>query len=98
LWLEAGATGQRIDSIPDTGWALTEAYGVLFSVDTLVPFAAAVAEAAKTGRVPTLVFIVTDSPTGYQHAAEALPVGIETVQLYEDYLSNYTINVQGGAR
>ena len=31
-------------------------------------------------------------PEGY------LPVGIETVQLYEDYLSNFIVNVEGGAR
>lgn len=47
---------------------------------------------------PGLVFVVTDSETEYQHAVERLPIGVETVQLYEDYLSNFTINVEGGAR
>lgn len=98
LWLEAGGVGERIEEIPEEGWALTPAYGLLFSVDALTPFAAAVAEAAKKETPPNVVFIVTDSPVEYQTAAERLPVGIETVRLYQDYLSNYTINVDGGAR
>jgi adenine-specific DNA-methyltransferase len=98
LWMEAGATGERIESIPDDGWALTDWYGVLFDVDALTPFAEAVSNAAKRESAPRVVFIVTDSPVEYQTAGAKLPVGIETVQLYEDYLSNYTINVEGAAR
>ncbi|GAB2455238.1 hypothetical protein GCM10027062_39540 [Nocardioides hungaricus] len=98
LWLEAGAVGVRIEEVPEDGWALTPTYGVLFSVDAITPFVAAVAEAAKKESPPNVVFIVTDSPVEYQTAAERLPVGIETVRLYQDYLANYTINVDGGAR
>lgn len=98
LWLRAGAVGERIDSIPETGWALTPSYGVLFDLDGLAQFAAAVADVAIGAAVPVLVFVVTDSETEYQHAVERLPVGIETVQLYEDYLSNFTVNVEGGVR
>lgn len=98
LWMEAGATGERIESISDDGWALTDWYGVLFDVDALTPFGEAVSSAAKRESAPHVVFIVTDSPVEYQTAAETLPVGIETVQLYQDYLSNYTINVEGAAR
>lgn len=98
LWLRAGAVGERIDSVPESGWALTTAYGILFDLDGLAQFAAAVAEAVIAGAVPDLLFVVTDSETEYQHAVERLPVGIETVQLYEDYLSNFTVNVEGGAR
>ena len=98
LWLEAGGVGERIEAIPDEGWALTPAYGVLFTVDALAPFASAVAEATTKEAPPSVVFIVTDSPVEYQTTAERLPLGIETVRLYQDYLSNYTINVEGGAR
>lgn len=98
LWMEGGATGERIDSIPCDGWALTDWYGVLFDVDALMPFAGAVSNAAKRGSAPRVVFIVTDSSVEYQTAAERLPVGVETVQLYQDYLSNYTINVEGAGR
>lgn len=92
LWLEAGAVGERIEIETDDGWALTESYGVLFSIDMLNPFAAAVAEAAKAGSAPRILFIVTDSPVEYQSAGNRLPVGIETRRLYQDYLSNYLIN------
>ena len=98
LGLRAGAVGERIDSIPETGWALTPSYGVLFDLDGLAQFAAAVADVAIGGAAPVLLFVVTDSETEYQHAVERLPVGIETVQLYEDYLSNFTVNVEGGVR
>lgn len=98
MWLEGGARGPRIDEIPDEGWALTDAYGVLFDVDVLTTFADAVTDATTTGTPPSVVFVITDSEAEYQEAVERLPVGIETVQLYEDYLSNYTINITGGAR
>ncbi|WP_040867006.1 site-specific DNA-methyltransferase [Nocardia exalbida] len=98
MWLEGGARGDRIEQIPEAEWALTESYGVLFSIDALKPFAAAVAKAATGSRVPLVVFIVTDSTTEFQIAVEQLPVGIDTVQLYADYLKNYTINIDGRAR
>lgn len=98
FWLEAGARGERIEEVPAQGWALTDSYGVLFDFDVLNPFAAAVTDAATSDRAPSVLFIITDSPAEYQQAVKRLPVGIETVQLYEDYLSNYTINTAGGAR
>jgi len=98
LWLEAGATGDRIDEEPEAGWAMTDQYGILFTVEAMGPFAAAVTAAAAADMAPRVVFIITDSPTEFQAAAERLPVGIDTVRLYESYLANYTINVSGGAR
>lgn len=98
MWLEGGARGPRIDEIPEAGWALTESYGVLFDADVLAAFAEAVTDAATSAVPPSVVFVITDSEAEYQQAVERLPVGIETVQLYEDYLSNYTINIAGGAR
>ncbi|CPT81086.1 adenine specific DNA methylase Mod [Mycobacteroides abscessus] len=98
FWLEGGARGQRIEELPAEGWALTENYGVLFDIDALTGFATAVADASIADCAPSVLFIITDSPAEYQQAAERLPVGIETVQLYEDYLSNYTINTVGGTR
>ncbi|MBR7194659.1 site-specific DNA-methyltransferase [Gordonia sp. SCSIO 19800] len=98
MWLEGGARGPRIDEIPAEGWALTTAYGVLFDTDVLTSFAEAVTKFATAGASPAVVFIITDSEAEYQAAVEKIPVGIETVQLYGDYLSNYTINITGGAR
>lgn len=98
LWLEAGAVGPRVQDEPEEGWALTPAYGVLFSPDALTPFAEAVTEATKSGAVPNIVFIVTDSPVEYQTAADRMPVGIETVRLYSAYLTNYQINTESSSR
>jgi adenine-specific DNA-methyltransferase len=98
LWLEAGGVDEPVIEVPESGWALTSTYGILFATDALAPFGSAVSEAARNEVPPSVVFVVTDSPTEYQHAVERLPVGIESVRLYEDYLSSYTINVEGGAR
>jgi adenine-specific DNA-methyltransferase len=98
MWIESGAQGERISDEPEEGWALTPFYGVLTTIDALAPFANAVAAAAAKDEAPTVAFIVTDSPTEYQHAVERLPVGVETVQLYQDYLANYTINVERSTR
>ncbi|MBE5513756.1 adenine specific DNA methylase Mod [Mycobacteroides abscessus subsp. abscessus] len=98
FWLQGGARGDRIEADPGSGWALTATYGVLFDIDSLVAFADAVTVAATSGTPPDVLFIVTDSLAEYQQAVERLPVGIETVQLYEDYLLNYTVNFSGGAR
>lgn len=98
LWMEAGATDERINAVPDAGWALTPRYGVLFAIDALKPFAAAVTRAATDETPPSVLFVITDSPTEYQHVVERLPIGITTVRLYEDYLTNYTINTDGGPR
>ncbi|WP_081343815.1 site-specific DNA-methyltransferase [Mycobacteroides chelonae] len=98
FWLQGGARGDRIEADPGEGWALTATYGVLFDIDTLVAFADAVTTAATTGEPPGVLFIVTDSLAEYQQAVERLPVGVDTVQLYEDYLLNCTVNFSGGIR
>jgi len=96
LWLQAGATGVRIDAEPEDGWALTPAYGVLFDVDALASFADAVSEAAMDECAPRVVFVVTDSPTEFQHAVERLPTGVATVRLYDDYLASCTTAEDNG--
>jgi adenine-specific DNA-methyltransferase len=98
FWLEGGARGEQIEAVPEQGWALTDAYGALFDMDVLATFSSAVVDAVSEGRAPGELFVITDSPAEYQQAVDRLPVGIETTQLYEDYLSNYTINTAGGRR
>ena len=39
-----------------------------------------------------MVFIVTDDDRRFQMVARSLPEGIESVRLYESYLTNFTIN------
>lgn len=86
LWLRAGAMGRRIDKLPDTGWALADAYALLTEVDLATPFVLAV-EAAPGLRV---AFIVTDDDRRFQAVAHRLPARVEPVRLYESYLTNFS--------
>jgi adenine-specific DNA-methyltransferase len=84
LWLRAGARGARIDEVPADGWAVADAYGVLFDLDQAKPFCDAVA-AAGAG----MAFVVTDDDRRFQSVVRRLPEGVEPVRLYESYLSNF---------
>jgi adenine-specific DNA-methyltransferase len=86
LWLRAGSRGQRIDKLPDAGWAVVEAYGLLVDVDSAAPFIAAINQ-AKGLRV---AYIVTDDDRRFQAIARRLPKGVEPVRLYESYLTNFS--------
>ena len=37
LWLRAGSRWRRIDKLPEAGWEVVEAYGLLADVDRLHP-------------------------------------------------------------
>jgi adenine-specific DNA-methyltransferase len=84
LWLRAGARGARIDEVPAEGWAVADAYGVLFDLDQAKPFCDAVV-AAGAG----VAFVVTDDERRFQSVVRRLPEGVEPVRLYESYLSNF---------
>ncbi len=85
LWLRAGARGARIDQVPAEGWAVVDAYGVLFDLDQAKPFCEAVAAGDAVG----LAFVVTDDERRFQSVVRGLPEGVEPVRLYESYLSNF---------
>ena len=90
LWLHAGAKGPRIDEIPeDTGWAITETYGVLEELDETRSFLKAIDESETV----THAYIVTDDQNLFQSVARDLPNRVEPVQLYESYLDNFRIDV-----
>lgn len=88
LWLRAGATGRRIDTVPDRGWDVADSYGVLVNLDRAKRFARSVTEAQTVG----LVFVVTDDDRRFQMVCAELPDTVEVVRLYESYLSNFEIN------
>ncbi len=98
LWLEAGATAQRIDAVPNEGWAVADNYAVLFDIDAAKPYVDAITERAKGGTTPELAFVITDSVAAFQTIIERLPSGAMPVRLFEDYLTNFTANTDGGAR
>jgi adenine-specific DNA-methyltransferase len=84
LWLRAGGRGGRIDGVPSDGWAVVDAYGVLFDLDQAKAFCDAVAEAGAG-----MAFVVTDDDRRFQAVVRRLPDGVEPVRLYEAYLSNF---------
>ncbi|EMX0702579.1 TPA: site-specific DNA-methyltransferase [Klebsiella pneumoniae] len=86
LWLRAGARGNRIDMLPNDGWAVVDAYGLLSNVDAATPFIKALAKADGT----RIAYIVTDDDRRFQAIAKRLPDGIEPVRLYESYLTNFS--------
>ncbi|WP_082157169.1 site-specific DNA-methyltransferase [Kocuria sp. SM24M-10] len=91
LWLRAGARGECIKDIPEAGWALTKAYGVLVDLDVSTAFVEAVKAASNIG----MVYIVTNDTRRSQSVAQRLPAGVEVVRLYESYLQNFQIRNGG---
>lgn len=87
LWLRAGQQGPIIDDLSKHGYGVSAHYGVIESLDYLDNFITKVEDSK-----PGLVFIITDDRRQFQHVAGLLPSGIETVRLYESYLSNFEVN------
>ena len=86
LWLRAGQTGRIIDRIPERGWDVTDAYGVIENVAASADFVAAVQQ-RETVRV---VYIVTNDDLVFESMARELAdTGAELVRLYSTYLNNF---------
>ena len=66
--------------------AWTDRYGVLFDTDRWSTFVSEMPESATTA------FIVTDSSTTFAQIAGELPGHLDTVRLYERYLTTFAIN------
>ena len=87
LWLRAGQQGPVIDDLTDKGYGVSAYYGVIESLDYLDDFIAEVED-----KRPGLIYIITDDRRQFQHVAGLLPSGIDTVRLYESYLTNFEVN------
>jgi adenine-specific DNA-methyltransferase len=87
LWLRAGGQGPIAGRIDDAGTPLpyvwTEHYGVLFDEDRWRAFVSARPESARAA------FIVTYSPTVFAGIAAELPSSMDTIRLYDTYLSMF---------
>jgi adenine-specific DNA-methyltransferase len=87
LWLRAGAKGPIARRFADDGTNLphvwTESYGILFEEDAWRSFVSHRPESAKTA------FVVTYSPTTFAGIVAELPAGMDTVRLYDTYLSMF---------
>lgn len=87
LWLKAGSQGRRIETaVPD--FDVADTYAVLFDLDAVKDFLVAIADVESL----RIAFIVTDDDRGFQIVSGELPSRIESVRLYESYLTNFTIN------
>jgi adenine-specific DNA-methyltransferase len=87
LWLRAGGQGPIAPRVDHAGWPLpyvwTDRYGVLFDEDRWRSFVSARPETARTA------FIVTYSPTVFAGIAAELPTSMDTLRLYDTYLSMF---------
>ncbi|WP_423450491.1 DNA methyltransferase (plasmid) [Micrococcus luteus] len=88
LWFKAGSRGRIISSLPERGWDVAQAYGVLEDIDHAPEFLAALEADPQVG----MAFIVTDSEVAFQSVARQLPEHTTAVRLYESYLHNFQIN------
>jgi adenine-specific DNA-methyltransferase len=89
LWMRAGGRGPIIEQHDPAGWAWTDAYGVLWDTDRWQAFVTAAPADASAA------FIVTDSATQFATISPELPAGVESVRLYENYLTTFQINRAG---
>ena len=87
LWLRAGGQGPIARRVDDSGapfpFVWTYRYGVLFDEDRWRSFVSARPETARTA------FIVTYSPTVFAGIAAELPTSMDTIRLYDTYLSMF---------
>lgn len=85
LWMRAGSRGPRIDTLPESGWAVVEAYGLLTDLDQAEVFC----EVAGQAEGLTIAYVVTNDDRRFEGVARLLPDGVEPVRLYESYLTNF---------
>jgi adenine-specific DNA-methyltransferase len=85
LWMRAGSRGRRIEKIPGVGWEVVDSYGLLTDLDQATAFLKTIrkVEGLRIG------YIVTDDDRRFQALARRLPEGVESVRLYESYLTNF---------
>ena len=87
LWLRAGARGRCIAEPNDT-FDVAEAYGVLFAVDAVAGFVAALTPDVRIG------YVVTDDERAFQLVCAELPEHVAPVRLYESYLATFAMGVE----
>ena len=91
LWLRAGACGPITSELRNASgdiraYAWTKQYGILFNTDRWRRF---VKDRPSTA---TTAYIVTDSNTAFAHVVSELPNQLDTVRLYERYLTTFAMS------
>ena len=88
LWLRAGSAGRRIEKLPEAGWDVADAYGLLVELDKATDFL----KAARKAKALRIAYIVTDDERRFQALARRMPEGVEAIRLYESYLTNFAFD------
>lgn len=89
LWIRAGAEGEKIEKIPESGWDLVDRYGVLVDLDKTMIFCKELSRNSKA----KIAYIFTDDDRRFQAVCRHLPKSLEVVRLYESYLSNFRFSM-----
>lgn len=92
LWIRAGSTGRRIETLPEGGWEIVETYGLLTDMDQAEVFG----EACAAAEGLRMAFIVTNDDRRFEAVCRLMPEGAEPVRLYESYLTNFAFESGGG--
>lgn len=93
LWLRAGSTGRRIDSVAG-GWDVADTYGVITDLDQSEKFAETIAKSPTVSHA----FVFTDEDRLFEMVARQLPDHVEVVRMYDAYIRNAEIEAPGVAR
>ncbi|MBK6418515.1 MAG: hypothetical protein IPF79_04895 [Ignavibacteria bacterium] len=86
--MRAGSVGRRIETLPATGWDVVDAYGLLVDLDKATDFL----KAARKAGTLQISYIVTDDDRRFQALARRMPEGVESIRLYESYLTNFAFD------
>ena len=92
LWLRAGSRGSIIKH-EQPGFAMADAYAVLFDFASVGAFIDAVKQNASIG----CAYVITDDTARYASVKAQLP-GVDVVRLYENYLQSFKIAAEDAVR
>ena len=92
LWLRAGSRGSIIKH-EQPGFAVADAYAVLFDFASVGAFIDAVKQNASKG----CAYVITDDTARYASVKAQLP-GLDVVRLYENYLQSFKIAAEDAVR
>lgn len=92
LWLRAGSRGSIIKH-EQPGFAMADAYAVLFDFASVGAFIDAVKQNASIG----CAYVITDDTARYASVKARLP-GLDVVRLYENYLQSFKIAAEDAVR
>lgn len=92
LWLRAGSRGSIIKH-EQPGFAMANAYAVLFDFASVGAFIDAVKQNASIG----CAYVITDDTARYASVKAQLP-GLDVVRLYENYLQSFKIAAEDAVR